>query len=83
MKFYPEGVTPECFNRGSSSGSAWIPAKNDVLRRIRLQSKICEESKPAEIQTPISMRASVCSTSFAAFFTVSWIVSLLSSSPRG
>jgi len=27
MKFYPEGVTPECFNRESSSGSAWIPAK--------------------------------------------------------
>jgi hypothetical protein len=23
---YPKGVTPECFNRGSSSGFAWIPA---------------------------------------------------------
>jgi len=23
---YPEGVTPECFYRGSSSGLAWIPA---------------------------------------------------------
>jgi hypothetical protein len=35
------------------------------------------------VQTPISMRASVCSTSFAAFFIESWMVSLPSSSPRG
>ncbi len=29
MRIYPKGVTPECFNRGSTSPSfAWIPAKN-------------------------------------------------------
>ena len=27
MRIYPKGVTPECFNRGSSSGLAWIPDK--------------------------------------------------------
>jgi hypothetical protein len=25
---YPKGVTPECFNRGSSSGLAWIPDRS-------------------------------------------------------
>ncbi len=31
MRIYPKGVTPECFNLGStSSGLAWIPD-----RRIR------------------------------------------------
>ena len=25
-KNFPEGVTPECINRGSSPGLAWIPA---------------------------------------------------------
>jgi hypothetical protein len=25
MRIYPNGVTPECFNRGFSSGLAWIP----------------------------------------------------------
>jgi hypothetical protein len=24
----PKGVTPECLNRGSSSGLAWIPDRN-------------------------------------------------------
>jgi len=28
MRIFPTGVTPECFNRGSSSGLAWIPAKS-------------------------------------------------------
>ena len=28
MRIYPKGVTPECFNRGSSSGFAWIPDKS-------------------------------------------------------
>src|SRR6266481_4639208 len=28
MRIDPKGVTPECFNRGSSSGLAWIPDKN-------------------------------------------------------
>jgi hypothetical protein len=28
MRIYPTGVTPECFNLGSSSSLAWIPAKN-------------------------------------------------------
>jgi hypothetical protein len=27
MRIYPKGVTPECFNRGSSPSFAWIPAK--------------------------------------------------------
>jgi len=26
MRIYPEGVTSECINRGSSSEPAWIPA---------------------------------------------------------
>jgi hypothetical protein len=25
---YPKGVTPECFNRGSSPTIPWIPAKS-------------------------------------------------------
>jgi four helix bundle protein len=28
MRIYPKGVTPECFNRGSSSGLAWIPDRS-------------------------------------------------------
>ena len=28
MRIYPKGVTPECFNRGSSSGVAWIPDRS-------------------------------------------------------
>jgi hypothetical protein len=35
------------------------------------------------VQTPISMRASVWRTSFAALFIEFWMVSLSSSSPRG
>ena len=34
MRIYPKDVTPECFNRGSSSGLAWIPDEafgNDEL----------------------------------------------------
>jgi hypothetical protein len=28
MRVYPKAVTPECFNRGSSSSLAWIPDKS-------------------------------------------------------
>jgi hypothetical protein len=28
MRILPKGVTPECFNRGSSSCHAWIPDKS-------------------------------------------------------
>jgi hypothetical protein len=28
MRIYLKGVTPECFNRGSSSGLAWIPDRS-------------------------------------------------------
>ena len=28
MRIYPKGFTPECFNRGSSSGLAWIPDRS-------------------------------------------------------
>ena len=28
MRIYPKGVTPEWFNRGSSSGLAWIPDRS-------------------------------------------------------
>jgi hypothetical protein len=28
MRIDPKGVTPECFNRGSSSGLAWIPDRS-------------------------------------------------------
>jgi hypothetical protein len=28
MRIYPTGVTPECFNRGASSGLAWIPDRS-------------------------------------------------------
>jgi hypothetical protein len=28
MKIYTKGVTPECFNRGASSGLVWIPDKS-------------------------------------------------------
>jgi hypothetical protein len=28
MRIYSKGVTPECFNRGSSSGLAWIPDRS-------------------------------------------------------
>ena len=28
MRIYPKGVTPECFNQGSSSGFAWIPDRS-------------------------------------------------------
>jgi hypothetical protein len=27
-RIYRHGVTPECFNRGSSSGLAWIPERS-------------------------------------------------------
>jgi hypothetical protein len=28
MRIYPKGVTPECFNRASSSGLTWIPDRS-------------------------------------------------------
>jgi hypothetical protein len=30
MSIYSKGVTPECFNRGSSSDLAWISAKGRI-----------------------------------------------------
>jgi hypothetical protein len=81
------GVTPERFNRGvqfsSPSGFPLKTCGNDVLLGVRLQAKPVKNPKPEEVQTPMSMRASACNTSFVAFFTESWMVSLLSSSPCG
>jgi hypothetical protein len=28
VRCYPNGVTPECFNRGSRFGVAWIPDRS-------------------------------------------------------
>ncbi len=28
VRFYPNSVTPECFNRGSRFGLAWIPDRS-------------------------------------------------------
>ncbi len=32
MRIDPKGVTPECVNRGSSSGLAWIPTVREPHR---------------------------------------------------
>src|SRR4029077_20722167 len=64
MRICPKGVTPECFNRGSSSGLAWIPdgsrtspsrgkSRDKSIREWRTRNSLspsCCESDPLKLK---------------------------------